>query len=105
MVTARGELNIHTDRRVRVPEEAVPSQIQTKEGLDAPFPQSRKHTVIRYCEMCEDTYEGRTARFFDRLCSGFVMMDFKTPHDLHQHRDAFIGHFLGAGKGAVGGTT
>ncbi len=37
MATARGELNIHTDRGVQVPKEAVPSQIQTKEGLEDPY--------------------------------------------------------------------
>ena len=33
------------------------------------------------------------------------MSVFQIPHDSHRHRNAFVGHFLGAGKGAVKWTT
>ncbi len=42
-------------------------------------------SVRHYCKICEDRYEGRTARFIDQLCSGFVVMccRFSKYHTIH----------------------
>ena len=74
MATARGELNIHTDRGVHVPGVGVWKEIQTKKELQDHTRSHKERRVRGYCEMCRDRYDGHTAPFIDRLCSGLVMM-------------------------------